>query len=43
LINARTVRVEPPLTIEPAQADTLFAALTDSLEAFTRNRVALSA
>ena len=43
LINARTVRVEPPLTIERAQADIVFAALTDSLEAFARERIALSA
>jgi len=33
LVNARTVRVEPPLTIERAQADTVFAVLREALDA----------
>jgi putrescine aminotransferase len=36
LINARTVRVEPPLTIERAQADRVFTILAQALEAMRR-------
>jgi putrescine aminotransferase len=43
LINARTVRIEPPLTIEAAQADTVFAALADALAAVPRKHVPISA
>ncbi len=43
LVNARTVRVEPPLTIEKAQADVVFAVLTEALEALARDRIAVSA
>jgi len=43
LINARTVRIEPPLTIERAQADVVFAALAEALAAFPRQRVPLTA
>jgi len=43
LINARTVRVEPPLTIERAQADTVFNVLASALDAMSRERVVLSA
>jgi putrescine aminotransferase len=43
LINARTVRVEPPLTIEFAQADKVFALLTEALDLYARERIALSA
>ncbi len=43
LVNARVLRVEPPLTIEVAQADRVFAILRDALEAMTRERVALIA
>jgi putrescine aminotransferase len=38
LVNARTIRVEPPLTIERAQADKVFAILGDALDAMTRER-----
>ena len=38
LVNARTIRVEPPLTIERAQADTVFAILGDALDALSRER-----
>jgi putrescine aminotransferase len=40
LINAQTVRVEPPLTIERRQAERLFAALADGLASLPRLRVA---
>jgi putrescine aminotransferase len=43
LVNALTVRVEPPLTIERAQADRVFAVLAEALAAMKRERVALSA
>jgi putrescine aminotransferase len=43
LVNARTIRVEPPLTIERAQADTVFAILRDALESMARDRIALTA
>jgi putrescine aminotransferase len=43
LVNARTVRVEPPLTIERAQADRVFAILEDALDAMARETVALTA
>jgi putrescine aminotransferase len=43
LVNALTVRVEPPLTIERAQADRVFAILADALTALKRERVALTA
>jgi putrescine aminotransferase len=43
LVNARTVRVEPPLTIEKAQADKVFAVLTEALEALAREHIAVSA
>jgi len=43
LVNARTIRVEPPLTIEKAQADTVFAILTNALEALAREHTAVSA
>lgn len=36
LINARTVRVEPPLTIERAQADRVFTIFAQALEAMRR-------
>jgi putrescine aminotransferase len=38
LVNARTIRVEPPLTIERAQADKVFAILADALEAMALER-----
>ncbi len=43
LVNARTVRVEPPLTIEKAQADRVFTILTDALETLARERIAVNA
>ncbi len=43
LVNALTVRVEPPLTIERAQADRVFAVLAEALAAMKRERVALTA
>ncbi len=43
LINARTVRIEPPLTIEAAQADKVFAALAEALAAVPRSHVPMSA
>jgi putrescine aminotransferase len=43
LVNARTIRVEPPLTIERAQADKVFAILRDALESMARDRIALTA
>ena len=43
LINARTVRVEPPLTIERAQADKVFAVLTEALNTFAGDRIKKSA
>ncbi len=39
LINARTVRIEPPLTIEKAQADKVFAVLTEALDALANERI----
>jgi putrescine aminotransferase len=35
LVNARTVRVEPPLTIERAQADKVFVVLREALDAMS--------
>jgi putrescine aminotransferase len=43
LINARTVRVEPPLTIEREQADTVFAILAEALDTFAGDRIKKSA
>jgi putrescine aminotransferase len=43
LVNARVVRVEPPLTIEKAQADKVFGILKTALETLARERVAISA
>ena len=43
LVNARTVRVEPPLTISAAQADTVFAVLRDALDALAAERRAAAA
>ncbi len=43
LINARTVRIEPPLTIEHAQADKVFAVLTEALDAHANERIRKSA
>jgi len=43
LVNARTIRVEPPLTIEAAQADIVFAVLADALESLAGRNVALTA
>ncbi len=43
LINARTVRVEPPLTIEREQADKVFAVLTEALDTFAGDRIKKSA
>jgi putrescine aminotransferase len=43
LINARTVRIEPPLTIEAAQADKVFATLAEALDALGRERILKSA
>ena len=43
LINARTVRVEPPLTIERAQADKVFAILGEALDTFASDRIKKSA
>ena len=43
LVNARTIRVEPPLTIERSQADTVFAVLAEALEALAGARIKLSA
>ena len=43
LVNARTVRVEPPLTIAAAQADTLFSVLSNALDAMARERIVLRA
>ena len=43
LINARTVRNEPPLTIEAAQADKVFATLAEALDALGRERILKSA
>ncbi len=43
LINARTVRIEPPLTIEQAQADKVFAVLTEALDALANERIRKSA
>ncbi len=43
LINARTVRIEPPLTIEQAQADKVFAVLTEALDALASERIRKSA
>jgi putrescine aminotransferase len=43
LVNARTIRIEPPLTIERAQTDTVFAVLADALAAMKGERIALSA
>jgi putrescine aminotransferase len=42
LVNARTVRVEPPLTIEKGQADTVFAVLAEALAAMARDRPRIS-
>jgi putrescine aminotransferase len=42
LINARVVRVEPPLTILASQADRVFAVLAQALAALKRERSALS-
>jgi putrescine aminotransferase len=43
LINARTVRIEPPLTIEAAQADKVFAVLAEALAALPRKHISMSA
>jgi putrescine aminotransferase len=43
LVNARVIRVEPPLTIERAQADAVFSILKDALEAMSPARVPLGA
>lgn len=43
LINARTVRVEPPLTIETEQADEVFKVLAAALDAMAREPVTRSA
>jgi putrescine aminotransferase len=43
LINARTVRVEPPLTIEREQADKVFAILAEALDTFAGDRIKKSA
>lgn len=43
LVNARVLRVEPPLTISHAQCDLVFAALRGALEAMPQRRVRLSA
>jgi putrescine aminotransferase len=43
LINARTVRIEPPLTIEQAQADKVFAVLTEALDSLASERIRKSA
>ena len=43
LVNARTIRVEPPLTIERRQADVVFAILKDALEAMSSGRTSLGA
>jgi putrescine aminotransferase len=43
LVNARTVRVEPPLTIERAQADIVFAVFAEALAAMKSERLALPA
>jgi putrescine aminotransferase len=43
LINARTVRVEPPLTIEREQADKVFAVLAEALDTFAGDRIKKSA
>jgi len=40
LINAQTIRIEPPLTIEREQAQRLFEALDTSLASLPRRRVA---
>jgi len=40
LINAQTIRIEPPLTIEREQAQRLFAALDTALASLPRLRVA---
>jgi len=42
LVNARVVRIEPPLTIERVQAERVFAVLAEALE-FLDRRVQLSA
>ncbi len=41
LVNARTIRIEPPLTIERGQADKVFAILADALDAMERERAPL--
>ena len=43
LVNSRVIRVEPPLTIERAQADRVFAILADALGAMARKHTAVSA
>ena len=43
LINARTIRVEPPLTIETAQADVVFAVLEEALDVIGSERIQLTA
>ncbi len=43
LVNARTVRIEPPLTIEKHQADTVFAVLAEALAAMSRSPQAIGA
>jgi putrescine aminotransferase len=43
LVNSRVIRVEPPLTIERAQADRVFAILAEALGAMARERTPLSA
>jgi putrescine aminotransferase len=40
LINAQTIRIEPPLTIERQQAERLFAAVAEALAALPHLRVA---
>jgi putrescine aminotransferase len=41
LVNARVIRVEPPLTIERDQADVVFAILREALESMARERAPL--
>jgi putrescine aminotransferase len=43
LVNSRVIRIEPPLTIERAQADRVFAILSDALAKMARERTKLSA
>jgi len=43
LVNARVIRVEPPLTIERAQADKVFVILREALDAMARERAQVTA